>query len=119
MILKPSKFSPACLQLMADLIPKYLDPDTIAIMNGAVAETTWLLKLHFKHIFHTSSYSACCIITAMAAKYMTPLMLELGGKLSVFVDVVNTNLEIAVRHILWGKIQNQSGEVFYQGQLPD
>ena len=119
MILKPSEFSPACSQLMADLIPKYLDPDTIAVMNGAVAETTRLLKLHFKHIFHTGSYSACCIVTSVAAKYVTPLMLELGGKSPVFVDVVNTDLEIAVRRILWGKIQNQSGEVFYQGQLPD
>ena len=53
MILKPSELSPACSQIMADLIPKYLDPDAVAVINGGVAETNRLLELRFEHIFFT------------------------------------------------------------------
>lgn len=95
---------------MTDLIAKYLDSDAVAVINGGVVETTRLLELRFEHIFFTGGNRVGRIVAAAAAKNVTPLTLELGGKSPVFVDAENTDLEISARRILWGKIQN-TGQV--------
>lgn len=105
-VVKPSELSPTVSTLLADLFPKYLDTDAYAIVNGAVPETERLLEFKWDHIFFTGSARVGRIIAVAAAKQLTPVTLELGGKSPVFIDANNTDLEIAARRVLWGKIQN-------------
>ncbi|KAL1743350.1 Aldehyde/histidinol dehydrogenase [Schizophyllum fasciatum] len=109
-ILKPSEHTPSVAALFAELFPKYLDSDAYAVVNGAAAETTALLELKFDHIFYTGSTNVGRIIATAAAKQLTPVTLELGGKSPVFVDVENTDLELAAKRVLWGRLIN-AGQV--------
>ncbi|KAL1680556.1 Aldehyde/histidinol dehydrogenase [Schizophyllum commune] len=102
-ILKPSEHTPLVSALFAELFPKYLDPDAYAVVNGAVEETGCLLGLKFDHIFFTGSTHVGRIVAKAAAKQLTTVTLELGGKSPVFVDAAHTDLDIAARRILWGR----------------
>ncbi|KAF9896783.1 hypothetical protein BX616_006772 [Lobosporangium transversale] len=79
-ILKPSEFSPHVAALLTKLLPKYLDSRSYRIINGGVPETTLLLEQKFDHIFYTGSGNVGKIIMTAAAKHLTPVTLELGGK---------------------------------------
>jgi aldehyde dehydrogenase (NAD+) len=109
-VLKPSEHNPTVAALLTELIAKYLDPDAYTVINGAAPETTRLLELKWDHIFFTGGNRVGRIIAAAAAKYVTPITLELGGKSPVFIDAGDVDLEIAARRVLWGKIQN-AGQV--------
>ncbi|GLB42204.1 putative aldehyde dehydrogenase family protein [Lyophyllum shimeji] len=104
-VLKPSESSPAMSSLLAELIPKYLDSDLVRVVNGAVPESTKLLDLQWDHIMYTGGYRVAKIVAAAAAKYLTPLTLELGGKSPVIIDP-DCDLAMAARRILWGKVVN-------------
>nr|XP_012150586.1 PREDICTED: aldehyde dehydrogenase, dimeric NADP-preferring isoform X3 [Megachile rotundata] len=104
-ILKPSEISSATSQVLAKIIPKYLDSECVHVVLGNVTETTELLKQKFDYIFYTGSTSVGKIIRDAANKHLTPVTLELGGKSPVYLD--NTvDLSIAVKRILWGKFVN-------------
>ncbi len=103
--MKPSESTPRCSALMASLAKKYLDPAAYTFVNGAVKETTALLDLRWDHIFFTGGTKIGKIIAAAAAKFVTPLTLELGGKSPVIVDS-KCDVDIAAKRILWGKSQN-------------
>lgn len=109
-LIKPSEHAQASAALMAELIPKYLDPDAYAVCLGAVEEATYVLSLKWDHIFYTGSEKVGRIVAEAAAKQLTPVTLELGGQSPVFVDGDSTNIEIAAKRILWGKQQN-AGQV--------
>ncbi|KAI5822244.1 ALDH-like protein [Schizophyllum commune Tattone D] len=102
-ILKPSEHTPIVAALFAELFPKFLDPDAYAVVNGGVEETGCLLGMKFDHIFFTGSTHVGRIVAAAAAKQLTTVTLELGGKSPVFVDAAHTDLDIAARRILWGR----------------
>ncbi|KAL1710473.1 Aldehyde/histidinol dehydrogenase [Schizophyllum commune] len=102
-ILKPSEHTPLVSALFAELFPKYLDPEAYAVVNGAVEETGCLLGLKFDHIFFTGSTHVGRIVATAAAKQLTTVTLELGGKSPVFVDAAHTDLDLAARRILWGR----------------
>ncbi|KAI5889270.1 aldehyde dehydrogenase [Schizophyllum commune H4-8] len=102
-ILKPSEHTPIVSAMFAELFPKYLDPDAYAVVNGGVEETGRLLEMKFDHIFFTGSTHVGRIVAAAAAKQLTTVTLELGGKSPVFVDAAHTDLDIAARRILWGR----------------
>lgn len=104
-VLKPSELSPHSAQLMADLIPKYLDKDCYKVVLGGVEETTELLKERFDYIFFTGSPSVGRIVYTAANKYLTPVTLELGGKSPVFLDGT-ADVDIAANRIMWGKCIN-------------
>nr|CAD7404576.1 unnamed protein product [Timema cristinae] len=104
-ILKPSEVSPASAQLIAKLLPKYLDQECFQVVLGAVPETTQLLKEKFDYIFYTGSTEVGKIVRHAANEHLTPVTLELGGKSPVYLD--NTaDLEMAVKRIMWGKCIN-------------
>ncbi|KAG8985917.1 hypothetical protein FRB90_004365 [Tulasnella sp. 427] len=107
-VLKPSESTMATSALMAELWPKYLDPECYAIVNGAVPETTKLLSLRWDHIFFTGSPNVGKVVAAAAAQHLTPVTLELGGKSPVFVDcsASGSNFELAAKRVLWGKTMN-------------
>jgi aldehyde dehydrogenase (NAD+) len=104
-VLKPSEHAPATSKLIAQLIPEYMDPDCVRVVEGAVPETTALLDLPFNHILYTGSGRVARIVMAAAARHLTPVTLELGGK-SPCVVLPDANLETAARRITWGKFTN-------------
>ncbi|NBM17380.1 aldehyde dehydrogenase family protein [Streptomyces sp. GC420] len=85
-VAKPSELSPATSALMARLLPAYLDTDAVAVVEGAVVETTALLAQDFDHVFYTGNGAVGRIVMRAAAEHLTPVTLELGGKSPVFVD---------------------------------
>ncbi|EJD05268.1 aldehyde dehydrogenase [Fomitiporia mediterranea MF3/22] len=105
-VLKPSEYVPNFAALLADLFPKYLDQNAYVVVNGAVPEATKLLELRWAQIFYTGNGKVGRVIAAAAAKHLTPVSLELGGKSPVYVDAETTDLKVAARRILYGKCAN-------------
>ena len=104
-VLKPSEVSTAVSALLAKLVPQYLDSEAIAIIEGGVAETTELLAQQYDHIFYTGNGTVGRVVMAAAARHLTPVTLELGGKSPVIVDA-SANVRVAARRIAWGKWLN-------------
>ena len=104
-VLKPSEVAPATSKLLANELPKYIDNDCLTVVEGAVPETTALLAEKFDHIFYTGNGAVGRIVMTAAAKNLTPVTLELGGKSPCIVDS-NTNLDVAAKRIVWGKFSN-------------
>ena len=104
-VMKPSELAPATSALMAELIPQYLDSRAVAVVEGGVEQTTELLAERFDHIFYTGNGAVGRIVMTAAAKHLTPVTLELGGKSPVYVDDT-VDLAAAARRIAWGKFMN-------------
>ena len=99
--MKPSELSPHTSGVMADLIARYMDPQAFRVVQGGPQETTKLLEQPFNHIFYAGGGKVGSIVMAAAAKHLTPVTLELGGKSPVFVDRT-ANLDVAARRIAHG-----------------
>jgi aldehyde dehydrogenase (NAD+) len=104
-VVKPSEVSPASSAALAELIPKYLDNDAVVVVEGAVPETTALLEQRWDHIFFTGGERVGKIVMTAAAKHLTPVTLELGGKSPVIIDKT-ANLKVTARRLIWGKAFN-------------
>ncbi|KAJ6542372.1 aldehyde dehydrogenase [Mycena vulgaris] len=104
-VLKPSELSPHCAERLAELLPKYLDPAAYRVVLGGVPESTKILELQWDHIFYTGNGRIARIIAAAAAKHLTPLTFELGGKSPVIVDP-SFDVKLAAKRTLWAKSQN-------------
>ncbi|MDO5699730.1 MAG: aldehyde dehydrogenase family protein [Dermatophilus congolensis] len=104
-VLKPSELAPASSALMADLARRYLDPEAIQVIEGGVPETTELLTHRFDHILYTGNAAVGRIVMSAAAKHLTPVTLELGGKSPVWVDET-WPMEDAAAAIAWGRFVN-------------
>ncbi|MDU0353434.1 aldehyde dehydrogenase family protein [Paraglaciecola aquimarina] len=104
-VLKPSELAPASANLLAKLVPKYLCNESFWILQGAVAETTELLKQEFDHIMYTGGEGVAKIVMRAAAQHLTPVTLELGGKSPCIVDK-NCDLDVTVSRIIWNKWTN-------------
>ena len=83
----PARCSRACC-------PKYLDAEAVAVIEGGVPETTELLAQRFDHIFYTGNGTVGRIVMQAAAKHLTPVTLELGGKSPCIIDA-SVDLEVA------------------------
>jgi aldehyde dehydrogenase (NAD+) len=104
-MIKPSEVAPATSALLAKIIPKYFDPSYVKVIEGAVTETTEVLAQRFDHIFYTGNGTVGRIVMAAAAKNLTPVTLELGGKSPCIVDE-HGDMEVQVRRIMWAKSYN-------------
>ena len=104
-IAKPSELTPAVSALLAQLVPEYLDPDGVAVIEGGPEETQALLGEQLDHVFYTGSGRVGRIVAEAAARHLTPTTLELGGKSPVIVDR-DVDLAMAARRIAWGKFVN-------------
>lgn len=102
---KPSEVTPTVSAALARLIPRYLDERAVAVVEGGAAETTALLEERFDHIFYTGNGRVGRIVTAAAARHLTPVTLELGGKSPAIVHR-SADLASAARRIAWGKFVN-------------
>ena len=104
-VLKPSEVAPAMSELVARRLPEYVDSDCVQVVEGGIPETTALLAERFDHIFYTGGGSVGRVVMEAAAKHLTPVTLELGGKSPCIVDKT-TDLAVAARRIVWGKLFN-------------
>jgi len=103
-VLKPSEMAPKTTELVEGLFKAHIDPKYIAVVTGAIEETTLLLEQKFDYIFYTGNGAVARIIMAAAAKNLTPLTLELGGKSPCVV--LSDNIDLSAKRIIWGKFFN-------------
>ena len=104
-ILKPSELAANTSHLLAEIIPKYFNPEVVAVIEGGIETSQQLLEEKFDYIFFTGGSEVGKIVMAAAAKHLTPVTLELGGKSPCIVDA-DTHLEYTAKRIVWGKFMN-------------
>ncbi|MBW4677537.1 MAG: aldehyde dehydrogenase [Desmonostoc geniculatum HA4340-LM1] len=104
-IIKPSEIASHTSGIVAKIITKYFQPAYIAVVEGGIEASQKLLAEKFDHIFFTGGTAVGKIVMAAAAKHLTPVTLELGGKSPCIVDT-DINLEHTARRITWGKFIN-------------
>jgi aldehyde dehydrogenase (NAD+) len=104
-LLKPSIAAPRTSHLLTDIIGEIFDPAYISIMEGGAETAQMLLEEQFDHIFFTGGPAVGRLVMAAAARHLTPITLELGGKNPCIVDA-DTHLEYTARRIVWGKFFN-------------
>ena len=104
-ILKPSEIAENSMKAMAKIINENFPKEYLFVAEGGVAEVTEILKLKFDKIFFTGSPKVGQIVYEAAAKHLTPVTLELGGK-SPAIVTSSANFEVAAKRIVWGKFLN-------------
>ena len=104
-ILKPSELPSKTSEVIAKLINENFPSDFFCVVEGGVAETTELLELKFDKIFFTGSTNVGRIVYQAAAKHLTPVTLELGGKSPTFV-MADCDMKTTVKRIVWAKFIN-------------
>jgi len=104
-ILKPSEMTPHVSAVMAEVIAQVFKADEVALFEGALATSQVLLDLPFDHIFFTGSPAVGKVVMTAAAKHLTSVTLELGGKSPVIVDET-ADIKGTAQTLLWGKFTN-------------
>ena len=104
-ILKPSPYVETVSTVMEQMIKETFDESYIAVVQGNREVNGQLLELKFDTIFFTGSPSLGKTVMTAAAKHLTPVILELGGKSPCIIDDT-ANIEMAARRISWGKTLN-------------
>lgn len=104
-IVKPSEISQNTSRIIAKILQKTFDPEYIAVVEGGVETSQELLQQKFDHIFFTGGTAIGKIVMEAAAKNLTPVTLELGGKSPCIIDS-DINIEYTARRIVWGKFIN-------------
>lgn len=104
-IVKPSELSVASSSIIAKIVEKAFDKDHVAVVEGGIEVSQALLEQKFDFIFFTGSTNVGRIVNMAAAKHLTPVVLELGGKSPCIVDET-ADIDLAARRICWGKFFN-------------
>jgi aldehyde dehydrogenase (NAD+) len=108
-VLKPSEVAPASSALMAELVPRYLDPDAITVIEGDGAVSQELIAQGFDKLCFTGGTEIGRRVYESAAAQLTPVTLELGGKSPVIV-ADDADIAVAAKRIAWTKLIN-SGQI--------
>ena len=104
-IIKPSEMTPNMSAVIADIVEHAFRPEEVSLFQGEADVASYLTALPFDHIFFTGSPAVGKHVMAAAAKNLTSVTLELGGKSPVIVDK-SVNIKKAVQSIAWGKFSN-------------
>ncbi|KKC03989.1 aldehyde dehydrogenase family protein [Mycobacterium nebraskense] len=104
-ILKPSEIAPASAHLMAELVPKYLDNDAIAVVEGDGSVSQELIAQGLDRVLFTGGTEIGRKVYEGAAPHLTPCTLELGGKSPVIV-AADADVDVAAKRIAWMKLLN-------------
>jgi aldehyde dehydrogenase (NAD+) len=104
-IIKPSEMTPAVSALMARIVAEVFPEHEVAMFQGAQPTAHALLQLPFDHIFFTGSPAVGKHVMAAAARHLTSVTLELGGKSPTIVDA-SANIQLAAETLMWGKFIN-------------
>ncbi|KAI3976450.1 hypothetical protein MKX01_008308 [Papaver californicum] len=111
-VLKPSELAPTCSSLLAKIIPMYLDNKAVKVVEGGPMIAEGLLELKWDKIFFTGSPRVGRIVMSAAAKHLTPVTLELGGKCPAVIDSLTSSRdrEVAIKRIISGKYGSCAGQ---------
>jgi aldehyde dehydrogenase (NAD+) len=101
-VIKPSEVADATAKVIARLFPDYMDCNAFSVVLGGAAEATALLEQEWDHIFYTGGATVAKLVLAAAAKRLTPVVLELGGKNPTIVHS-SANLPTSARRIAFGR----------------
>ncbi len=118
-----TELAPRTSEKISELVPKYLDPAVVRVVNGGKEVVQELLEHPYGHILYTGGGVVGKIVMRAAAKHLTPVTLELGGK-SPTIVTDKANLELAVKRIACGEFVNAGqtcaapGYVLVQEVLP-
>lgn len=104
-VIKPSEVPARTSAVIADIINENFDASFFHVVEGGVDVTTELLAQKWDKIFFTGSTGVGKIVYQAAAKNLTPVTLELGGKSPAFV-MKDANLDVTVNRLVWGKFLN-------------
>jgi aldehyde dehydrogenase (NAD+) len=104
-VVKPSEQAPATADLLADLLPRYLDREAVQVVQGDADGAARLLEQRFDLILYTGGARVGRLVMAAAARRLTPVILELGGKSPALVHD-SADIPEAARRIAWGKSLN-------------
>jgi len=104
-VVKPSRYSPATSAVIEKMLRQYFDQEYISVFQGGSQTNTELLELKYDHIFFTGSPHVGRIVMEAAAKNLTPVTLELGGKSPCIIDET-ADVGLAARRVAWGKLIN-------------
>lgn len=104
-MLKPSELTPAVSAVSARIVRAVFDEAEVAIVEGGPDIAAALLELPFDHIFFTGSTKVGKLVMAAAARHLSSITLELGGKSPAIVDS-EVDLAQAAARIAWGKYLN-------------
>ena len=102
---KPSEVTANTSAMLARIVPEFLDPEAIAVVEGAVPQTTALLNQRFDHILYTGNGRVGRVVMEAAARHLTPVTLELGGK-SPTIVAADADIAQAARQVAFGKFFN-------------
>jgi aldehyde dehydrogenase (NAD+) len=108
-IIKPSEMTPHISKVMKELIASVFEEKEITLVEGAIQTSTDLLSLPFNHIFFTGAPAIGKIVMSAAAKNLTSVTLELGGKSPTIIDET-ASIKTAAKRISLGKFVN-AGQV--------
>lgn len=104
-MLKPSPYTPTVAAVMEEIIHQAFDTNYISIVQGGRDVNRILLEKRFDIIFFTGSPDLGKVVMKAASAFLTPVVLELGGKSPCIVDA-SANIDLAARRIAWGKMIN-------------
>ena len=104
-IVKPSAYAPATSRVLAELLGELFPENYVAVVEGGRTENSALLEQKFDYIFFTGSVAVGKTVMAAAARHLTPLTLELGGKSPVIIDKT-ADMKLAARRLAFGKVLN-------------
>jgi aldehyde dehydrogenase (NAD+) len=104
-VVKPSELTPNTSKIIAKIISKVFDKNHVEVIEGGIEVSQQLLAERWDYIFFTGSVTVGKIVALAAAKNLTPVTLELGGKNPCIIDET-ANLKLAAKRIVWGKFMN-------------
>jgi len=104
-IIKPSEYAPHTSAIISEIIERHFDSHYVAVIEGDSQISKDLLNERFDYIFFTGSVAVGKNVMSAAAKFLTPVTLELGGKSPCIVDQ-DVNVDMAARRITSGKFIN-------------
>ncbi|MED1010775.1 aldehyde dehydrogenase [Bacillus mycoides] len=104
-VLKPSELTPNVSKVLTRMLSELFPEELVSVVEGGAEESTALLKEPFDYIFFTGSVGVGKVVMEAAAKKLTPLTLELGGKSPCIVHK-DAKLDVTARRIVWGKFLN-------------
>ena len=104
-VLKPSAYSPRTSSVLEKMIQAIFPDKYVAVITGGREENQALLRAHFDFIFFTGSQTVGREVMRHASEYLTPVILELGGKSPCIVER-SADLKLTARRIVFGKYLN-------------
>ncbi|KAL3850118.1 hypothetical protein ACJIZ3_012000 [Penstemon smallii] len=111
-VIKPSELAPASSSVLAELIDTYLDREAIKVIQGGVSVGEQLVQQKWDKILFTGSAAVARKVMTAAAKNLTPVVLELGGKCPAIVDSLSSSwdIQMAIKRILAAKFGTCAGQ---------